>query len=671
MSANSSPPDHAAQVAIPPKDGKPTTPVVFVPKEGDPRKRVPIFLQEKPPGDPKAYVPGEQPGTFRELKPKPPAPSPGPTKRANIVVPVGPVKTPTMGSFTPLTVFPSLERMECRVNVTKLLCGSRRRALLQAAASSGDDVAVADIVGSGAGSITYVQSAGMATTAALADASSGTQDVAIESVGSAASAKPPVAVFDTDRDVDIGTLSEAAADTKPTTGDRVEIAGDVGIAVQSAAAVNSGATLPSVDNGRDVAITSIARAAVGSKGTPVSGMDAIGDVTVSTVRPTAAADPGPDSVDTGGDVAIASIAGALGRPPNDASADSDVSITSIREEATGNMSTPLAAPSDPDSDVTIEEGGMGMADATTSSATNMLSGSSMQPSSPAGTSNLSPGSAASDNTGNTSMLSSGATGSGDNTTGSSISTDASNSKASIANAADSSPENGTQSGRLPNPKIPSIDDPHIILVADGEHLSVRDAVAFPVKLLPDRFCCCHAAGNGSYDALHHCLCKSALQKWLASADKEQAAQPMPIFIPNNRLGSWLPVKLVPLDLCSATRPRPPPPRIKGEEGGSMLQLLCSCTSPPRPPLSLPCLCRRRELLAVCDHHLLRARPRGLHLPGLCRLQPEQLAQAGAGAVGRANGRARRARAGARSGGDSSSACAGGAGRRNNAGLRHG
>jgi hypothetical protein len=141
-------------------------------------------------------------------------------------------------------------------------------------------------------------------------------------------------------------------------------------------------------------------------------------------------------------------------------------------------------------------------------------------------------------------------------------------------------------GALPDPEIPNIDTPPVIYTHDGDcpHESfipwpaAVSAVAQTAchgtcglsgslhmlgRLMSHGQCTSDAAGQESYDSMDHCSVVAAVQSWRTIASEEMKRQPMPAFIPNNRMGSWVPVNLVPVDLCSIRRPRPPPPRVRG------------------------------------------------------------------------------------------------------------
>jgi hypothetical protein len=108
-----------------------------------------------------------------------------------------------------------------------------------------------------------------------------------------------------------------------------------------------------------------------------------------------------------------------------------------------------------------------------------------------------------------------------------------------ADAANSTaqPPPSSADGSLPAFRLPSIDDPHYV------HIPRPD--------------------SDGYDLVHTCQCVAALRTWKQSVDSSQRRKPMPAFIPNTRLGSWVPVRLEPLDLCSTRGRRPPPPRVRG------------------------------------------------------------------------------------------------------------
>jgi hypothetical protein len=105
---------------------------------------VPVLLQKEPEGGQKVFLPGPEPGTFREVQPKraaatSPRAATVPTRRSNIVVPVGPVKSSSMRAFTPVSIEPLEELSKCPIPMTadSMRADRRRRTLLQGAQPSG------------------------------------------------------------------------------------------------------------------------------------------------------------------------------------------------------------------------------------------------------------------------------------------------------------------------------------------------------------------------------------------------------------------------------------------------------------------------------------------------------------------------------------------------------
>jgi hypothetical protein len=104
--------------------------VVLTPNPNNPNTSIPVAIQPPPKTDnPKMYVEGEKPGTFREIKPPAP-PSPSPTQtpnptpsptpnerppKVNIYTPTGGARTRTMGNFTPITITFKREEYSCKI----------------------------------------------------------------------------------------------------------------------------------------------------------------------------------------------------------------------------------------------------------------------------------------------------------------------------------------------------------------------------------------------------------------------------------------------------------------------------------------------------------------------------------------------------------------------------